>query len=178
MTVPDLANAVRVAKSGCWDSSAHYDVNPMPGGDLELMHSSLMQCDLRALFRNVLLVEDSLIIAMDAEDLVNELGGDKVTLATSVEEALTSIEFELPSFAILDVRLESETSFPVADKLLALQIPFVFATGYSDRDTFPVSHRSVPYMSKPYNLESLTSVIEDLFRSDDQLEIQPALHSG
>ena len=39
--------------------------------------------------------------------------------------------------ALLDVRLGRETSAQIADQLLTRNIPFAFATGYSDSITLP-----------------------------------------
>lgn len=121
-------------------------------------------CGLRQLSelcRNVLLVEDSIIIAMDAEALITDIGAGDVTVATSVREALEKLDSSHPTLAILDVKLQGETCFPIADRLQELHIPYVFATGYSDHESFPDRHKLIPCMTKPYNGESLRQVIED-----------------
>ncbi|KUO60561.1 MAG: hypothetical protein APF80_02570 [Alphaproteobacteria bacterium BRH_c36] len=123
------------------------------------------QC-IRELFRHVLLVEDSILIALDAEVLVTELGAERVSIAASVLEGLRSITNSPPTLAILDVKLEGETSFPIADKLQEMQIPYVFATGYSDKATFPDRHKLAPCMTKPYNQQALRRVIEELRDAD------------
>ncbi len=103
--------------------------------------------------QRVLLVEDSLIIALDAEDILRKLGADEVCSASSVEAALELIDLEQPSVAILDINLGHVDSFPIADHLLELKIPFVFATGYGEQAQIPTAHRGRAVIQKPYTLE-------------------------
>src|ERR1700744_5674387 len=76
-----------------------------------------------------LIVEDNLIIAMSAEVILLELGARHVETASSVTQALKAIDREKPSFALLDLNLGSENSIRVGQKLLELEVPFIFATG-------------------------------------------------
>ncbi|MBU2580357.1 MAG: response regulator [Alphaproteobacteria bacterium] len=118
--------------------------------------------ELGDLFRHVLLVEDDTIIAMDIEALVTELGAERVTIAARVRDALDALSEIFgspPSLAVLDVKLEGETSFPIADQLNERQIPFVFATGYSHQGDFPERFRSIPCVTKPFTSETLKKVI-------------------
>ncbi|WCT74630.1 HWE histidine kinase domain-containing protein [Sphingomonas naphthae] len=109
--------------------------------------------------RHVLLVEDSLIIALDGEDGLRSLGARAVTTASNVNEALSVIAANPPGFALLDFNLGVETSLPVADALAEAGIPFAFATGYGDQLDLPERHAAVLIVKKPYNLESLAAAI-------------------
>ena len=42
---------------------------------------------------------------------------------------MRSLDYETPTFALLDVNLGSEMSFPVADPLGQMGVPYMFATG-------------------------------------------------
>ena len=106
----------------------------------------------------LLLVEDQMLIAADVESILAEHGLEKVTTAPSVTEALRRLEKLTPDIAILDVNLGSGTSMPVAQELLRRDIPFVFATGYSDRSTIP-EHLDVPVLRKPYESSALIRTI-------------------
>ncbi|MFD1611089.1 HWE histidine kinase domain-containing protein [Sphingomonas tabacisoli] len=103
--------------------------------------------------QRLLLVEDSLIIALDAEDIANRLGAETVMTASSVEAALDLIESDPPTLAILDINLGNGDSFPIADRLLELKIPFMFATGYGEQAQIPQQHRGRTVIQKPYTLE-------------------------
>ncbi|MGY4801880.1 HWE histidine kinase domain-containing protein [Teichococcus aerofrigidensis] len=108
----------------------------------------------------VLLVEDNLLIAMDAEDQLRRLGAAEVDVAAGVQTALRLLEQAPPAFALLDVNLGRESSFPVADALLARGIPFLFATGYGEADAFPDRLRGVAVISKPYSSTELRAALQ------------------
>jgi light-regulated signal transduction histidine kinase (bacteriophytochrome) len=111
----------------------------------------------------VLIVEDNMIIALDAESTIESLGASLVDVAPSVNEALRLIEMGPLALALLDVNLGSETSFPIADRLLALGVPVVFATGYGKNIDFPERFAKVPVVSKPYNADTLGPKIAEAF---------------
>ena len=108
---------------------------------------------------DVLLVEDNMIIALDAEEMLGGLGARRVDVASDVTEALRIIAAAPPAFAVLDVNLGAETSFPVADRLRALGIPHVFATGYGEDAAFPPEHAGTPVVKKPYSADTLAVAI-------------------
>lgn len=113
----------------------------------------------------VLLVEDSLIIALDAEDILRKLGADEVCTAASVEAALDLIDSSRPSVAILDINLGHTESFAIADRLLELGTPFVFATGYGEQAQIPVAHRGRVVIQKPYTTEIVARSLASLLAS-------------
>ena len=53
-----------------------------------------------------------------------------------------------PDAAILDIDLNGHMSFPVADALARLNVPFLWLSG-SSRDTLPEHYRVRPFVSKP-----------------------------
>jgi len=113
----------------------------------------------------MLLVEDSLIIAMDAEDILLTLGADSVATAATVPQALAEIREAVPAAAILDINLGGETSLPIADRLHALGIPFLFATGYGEQAQLPAIHAAVPVLQKPYTIEGVARALTALLGS-------------
>jgi light-regulated signal transduction histidine kinase (bacteriophytochrome) len=108
----------------------------------------------------VLLVEDNLLIAMDAEDQLRRLGAREVEVASSVQAALQVISRAPPEIALLDMNLGRETSFPVADALTARGIPFVFATGYGEASAFPERFRKVVVVKKPYTQSDIRAALQ------------------
>lgn len=111
---------------------------------------------------DVLLVEDSLIIALDAEDIVNRLGATTITTAATVDGALDNIDAQRPTIAMLDINLGDRTSYPIADRLAELDIPFLFATGYGDQANLPRNHRGRIVVQKPYTLENVARAMDTL----------------
>lgn len=108
---------------------------------------------------HVLLVEDSMIIALDTEESLRQLGIETVTTASSVKSALASIEADRPEFAILDFNLGDESSEAVATKLAELDIPFVFATGYGDSVAELREKGAQDVLMKPYSRDDIARVL-------------------
>jgi CheY-like chemotaxis protein len=104
---------------------------------------------------SILLVEDSLMIAIHLENIVRQPGLDEVSVAGNVVDALAELDPHAPAMAILDYNLGAETSLAVADQLLARRIPYLFATGYGDQLALPERHRDAPVIPKPYNGETI-----------------------
>lgn len=110
---------------------------------------------LRGLAGSVLVVEDNMIIALEAEELLTSLGATNVDMASSTREALRLIDAAPPARALLDVNLGSETSIAVARRQFELGIPYAFATGYGDGFRIPEDLAAVPVVKKPYGAEDL-----------------------
>jgi CheY-like chemotaxis protein len=81
--------------------------------------------------RRILVVEDEYLIATTLSDQLEGVGSIVVGPVASVERAIKALEAN-PAIdaAILDVNLGGEMAYPVADELLARNIPFVFTSGY------------------------------------------------
>ena len=111
---------------------------------------------------DVLVVEDNMIIAMDAEEMLRSLGVNSVHIASGVGEALRLIEAHPPDFALLDVNLGEETSFGIAETLLKLNIPFAFTSGYGEQSSFPAEYAHIEKVRKPYSAESLQALLSSI----------------
>jgi CheY-like chemotaxis protein len=85
-------------------------------------------------------------------------GIDKVTTTPSAADAFRKLEDIRFDVAILDVNLGSGTSLPIAEELIRRNIPFIFATGYSDKAIIPASF-SAPVVRKPYEAAALISAV-------------------
>ncbi len=112
----------------------------------------------------ILLVEDQLVIAMDAEMMLAAKGAGTIETAASPAEALRKLTHFTPDAAVLDVNLGTETSLSVAEELARRDIPFVFATGYGDNIMVPQSF-SAPTIRKPYNENTLARALKSALRS-------------
>ncbi len=80
--------------------------------------------------RRILIVEDEMLVAMNLEDMLQELGHEVVAVAARIPQALTLASNSDINLAILDLNLSGALSFPVADVLRGRYIPFMFATGH------------------------------------------------
>ena len=118
--------------------------------------------DVATIGGHALVVEDNMLIALDAEDMLVDLGAKSVEVASSVDSARAAIDRKLPDFALLDVNLGTETSIPVAEKLAELGVPFLFATGYGDKVPRPAAIADAPTIAKPYTSDSLRKAVAGL----------------
>ena len=118
--------------------------------------SAPIPVDLKA--KRLLLVEDSMMIALDAQAMLVESGLD-VEVAGTVADALRLLAVDSFDAAVLDVNLSGDTSFDIADALGERKMPFVFATGYGESIAMPERFRSVPVVSKPYDGAALRTAL-------------------
>jgi CheY-like chemotaxis protein len=108
--------------------------------------------------KKILVVEDEILVAMFLEDLLIGMGHEVVGPASRLGEAMEFARNSAIDFAVLDVNLAGDTSFPVADLLRARGIPFVFATGYGT-EGMAADHCDDRTLRKPYAAEDLRQAI-------------------
>jgi CheY-like chemotaxis protein len=111
--------------------------------------------------RKILLVEDEMLVVWLLEDMLADLGCTVVGPASSVNQALAMIDVEAIDAVVLDVNLNGQLSYPVADALAMRGVPFVFSTGY-DKDTLLDGYRTVPVLQKPYHQAELSYTLAEL----------------
>ncbi len=104
---------------------------------------------------HLLMVEDNMIIALEAEENLKELGVQSVRTENSCARALDAIAQQCPDFAIVDYNLGEESSLPVIRELARLGVQFVLATGYSELDETLEEMGAVGIMRKPYGSEDM-----------------------
>ena len=124
--------------------------------------------------QDLLLVEDSLIIALDAEDILGRLGADSISTAATVEVAFDCIDARRPTIAMLDINLGDRNSYPIADRLVELGVPFLFATGYGEQAQLPEAHLNRIVVQKPYTLENVARAMDTLLTGDQGAKDEPA----
>jgi CheY-like chemotaxis protein len=124
--------------------------------------------------RRVLVVEDEMMVLMLIEDMLADLGCESVSTAATVDRALTLMDGRTFDVAMLDVNLNGQNSYPVADALAARGIPFVFATGYSDHVT-RAGYPGRPVLQKPFKFERLVETLSGLLVEHGSPQDKPAI---
>ncbi|MCW1403456.1 hypothetical protein OKA06_14455 [Novosphingobium sp. MW5] len=114
---------------------------------------------------DVLIVEDMMIIAMEAEEQLRDAGAEICHLSTSVADALELLSNKSITFALLDVNLGLEVSEPIAAVLKERGIPFVVASGYGEKSIGHPALSSAPLLTKPYTPAQLRGAIERALRT-------------
>jgi CheY-like chemotaxis protein len=90
--------------------------------------------------------------------MLSDIGCTPVGPARRVESALKAIEHTGFDIAILDVNLNGDETYPIADALAARAIPFVFASGYS-AGRLREEYRSIPSLQKPFQQRELEQAL-------------------
>lgn len=112
--------------------------------------------------KRILLVEDDYMIAQDACAMLADAGVEVVGPLPGVAEALDALENQGPlDAAVLDVNLNGEMVFPIADALGKRGVPFIFLTGY-DTWALPQRYAAHPTLQKPLGLQSLSKSVAPL----------------
>jgi CheY-like chemotaxis protein len=116
----------------------------------------------------VLVVEDEMMVAMLLEDMLSDIGCIPLGPAKTVKSALKLIEHAGFDVAILDVNLNGEETYPIADTLASRAVPFVFASGYS-AGRLREEYRSIPSLQKPFQQRELEQALAAVLSSRPRL---------
>jgi CheY-like chemotaxis protein len=106
----------------------------------------------------VLVVEDEGFVAVLIEDMLRDLGCEIVASVARLPEAqgiAASVEIDL---AVLDVNLNGQPSFPIAEILRDRGVPFIFSTGYG-QNGLPHEFADHPLIAKPFSSTELQQKI-------------------
>lgn len=110
--------------------------------------------------KRVLVVEDEVIVAMQLEDLLLDMGCDVIGPACRIEDALELAESENLDAAVLDVNINGRSVCPVAERLHARGVPVVYATGYGKAGCKDLPEG--PVLQKPYLPADLASALKTI----------------
>lgn len=111
--------------------------------------------------RRILVVEDDMLVAWTLEDMLAQLGCAIVGPAVRVNQALAMVGADTIDAAVLDVNLNGDKSYPVADALAARGVPFVFCTGYN-KNNIENGYRGFPMLQKPFECSKLGDALAKL----------------
>lgn len=100
--------------------------------------------------RTILVLEDEYLAALDMSETIEQWGGGVAGPVGRLDQALALLEAGGVDGAVLDVALDGETSYPLADVLVERSIPFLFVTGYGSPD-LPERFGGKPKLAKPFS---------------------------
>jgi CheY-like chemotaxis protein len=99
--------------------------------------------------RRILVVEDDYFLADDCDRKLRAAGAAVLGPVSSVEAALEFLAAnDAPDLVVLDVNLGGQMAYPVADALVARNLPFLFMTGY-DLSKLPERFAAMRRVEKP-----------------------------
>ncbi len=102
----------------------------------------------------IFIVEDEFLLALSLEEDLLAAGCTVLGPFPRLGLALDAARREAFDLAILDVNLNGEFVYPLADELLARGQPFLLLTGYGAAD-LPERLRTLPRVAKPYEPSAL-----------------------
>ena len=106
---------------------------------------------------SVMLVEDEAIVALAVNDSLTDLGFSVIGPFSRVSDACRALQDNQVDAAILDINLDGEMVYSLAELLTARKIPFVFATGYG-AESIETRFEHIPVLQKPIEKDMLTRV--------------------
>ncbi len=112
--------------------------------------------------KNILVVEDEIMIRLLLEDMLDDLGYTIAAAVGRIDDAVKVARTGAFDAAVLDVNLNGQTVSPVAEILEERGVPFVFATGYGERG-LPERFSNRPTLQKPFQQENLGRMLSLAF---------------
>jgi PAS domain S-box-containing protein len=122
-------------------------------------HTTAVSDQARCSANRILIVEDEALVALQLQNDLEQNGYQVVGPARSLKHGLLLAAQESFDAALVDISLGRETSAPIADRLLARNIPFAFATGYSEAAMLPAHLRDIPKLNKPYLANEICDIL-------------------
>jgi CheY-like chemotaxis protein len=111
--------------------------------------------------QRVLIVEDEFFLAILLEEDLEAAGCTIIGPFKTVKTAVDAARNEAFDVAILDINLNGQMVYPLAEELSSRQIPFLFLSGYGFGD-LPEEFRDVPRLAKPYETTMLLRELQRL----------------
>ncbi len=112
---------------------------------------------------HILVVEDETIIALDIEQTLEEFGYIVDELASNVEDAMYYIQKYKPDLVLMDIKLKGENDgISIVEEIQdKYDIPVIYLTSHSDKDTLLRAQKTKPYgyITKPMDERQLNSSI-------------------
>jgi CheY-like chemotaxis protein len=116
----------------------------------------------------ILVVEDSFLLVMTIQAMLDDLGWVAVGPAARGTEALALAQSEVFDAALLDVNLDGETTWDVASVLRTRGIPFVFGTGYDVSSVLPDDLAGSAVIAKPYHSRDLEQRLREVIAASNR----------
>lgn len=123
----------------------------------------------------VLIVEDDPLIAIDIEQILNNLNFRVSGTAYNPEDALLSLKNNTPDIVLLDVNLDSDKDGIHIAEIIneKYQLPFIYLTAHADKTTLERAKKTKPagYIIKPFDERDLLAGIEIGLYNYSQLKL-------
>jgi DNA-binding response OmpR family regulator len=113
----------------------------------------------------VLVLEDDYFISVELDRILTGAGAEVIGPCRSLAQARDLIETVCISCAVLDVRLDRETSLPAARQLNERGIPFVFVTGQLHTDQLLAEWQDAKIITKPFHHRTILVAVANMLEA-------------
>ncbi|HOP31526.1 MAG TPA: response regulator [Spirochaetota bacterium] len=114
--------------------------------------------------KRILIVEDQLIIALDLELILKNLGYEVVGIVNTGEECVEFVKNNRPDLVLMDIMLSGDIDGIAAAEVIhkTLDVPIIYLTAHSDEKSLERAHLTGPYgyIVKPIQERELYTSIE------------------
>jgi DNA-binding LytR/AlgR family response regulator len=117
----------------------------------------------------LLVVEDQFFVAMEVTDLISSLGAEVIGPYGLLNQALDAVQRQAVDGGVLDVKLDSEKSYPVMDVLMDSGRPILLVTG-GDTEGIPEKYRVLPCLLKPFDRIRFQKMAGEVFRRQNPMQ--------
>ena len=121
--------------------------------------------------KRVLIVEDEFAVALMIEDFLADFGCLTIGPCSTVSKAMEAVRTQSFDLAVLDVNLNGERIYPVADALACRGIPFLFVSGYGDGAILP-GHDDWKVCAKPFKGNDLAAMLAAVLHAAGEARIR------
>lgn len=116
--------------------------------------------------KRILVVEDEMLVALDIESTLTELG-HAVSVATSCTEALAIVDAGGVAFAVIDYHLRDGTTDELATRLRNAGVPFIVCSGTAGLIDLGEPFSGAMFLAKPFSTDRLIEAVMDLTAGAD-----------
>lgn len=113
--------------------------------------------------KNILVVEDESIIAMEIESYLSSLGYNIIDICSTADDAYEKAISSDVSLILMDIHLINSNGIDAALKIKEKKnIPILFLTAHMDEETIEraIEVNPVAYLTKPFNRQELFAAIK------------------
>lgn len=109
--------------------------------------------------KTVLYLEDEILIGLDGELILKDIGFGTILLCHTLETAQTYLDNQEIDFALLDINLgDGRTSLTFAHRLRERGVPIAFASGYNRSEDLTADFEA-PVIVKPFSGVTIRSAV-------------------
>jgi CheY-like chemotaxis protein len=114
--------------------------------------------------RHALIIEDEILIALEVEALLEDLGFETFDIAESPDEALSRAAAHRPDLITADIRIIGGTGIEAVQRITAVmgKIPVVYVTGNPDVLN---GQKSAAIVDKPITARALAAACDRVCRA-------------